>query len=109
MKNVITAVIVVSAFIGMTNVALAQTASKEQVCETVEKVAKGIMNNRQSGVPLTDMMKVMNSPSAGKFGGLAKTLTIMAYEKPRYSSKEMQQKSVVDFANDAMLICLKTK
>jgi hypothetical protein len=108
MKNVIKAVIVVSAFVGMTNMAMAQT-TKTVNCEMIEKIATKVMDNRQSGVPLADMMKVVNNPNAGAFGGVAKALTMLAYEQPRFNTKANQQKAIVDFANEAMLVCLKAK
>ena len=99
MIHFIKALIVVSAFLGMTNLALAEPA-KKTLCESIESLATVVMEARQSGVKLSDMLK-------GDKEDLVVAIIIEAYEEPRWLTKESKEKSVVDFANEVMLACVK--
>ena len=99
MIHFIKALIVVSAFLGMTNLALAEPA-KKTLCESIESVATVVMDNRQLGTKLSDMLKSATSD-------LVVAIIIEAYEEPRWSTKEHQESTVVDFANEVMLACVK--
>ena len=105
MKNVIKAVIVVSAFLGMTNLALAKPA-KETVCEAVESLAATIMEGRQVGTKLSTMLKLATDPNPAA-NDLAVAIVIEAYEQPRMTGKKYQEMMVVNFSNKVMLKCVK--
>jgi len=61
MKNVIKAIIVVSAFLGMTNVALAQTSTQRMVCLNTVDAANGLKKQGQSKEEATfRMVKVID-------------------------------------------------
>ena len=95
----IKALIVVSTFFGMTNLALAEPTQKP-VCETVESLAAAIMENRQVGTKLSTMLNSSTNE-------LVVAIIIEAYEQPRMSSKKNQEMMIVDFANKVMLKCVK--
>ena len=99
MTHFIKALIVVSAFLGMTNLALAEPA-KKTFCETIESTATVVMQGRQYGMKLSDVLK-------GVKNDLLVAIIIEAYEEPRWSTKKMQTRAIVDFANEVMLACVK--
>ena len=99
MTHFIKALIVVSTFFGMTNLALAEPA-KKTACEKVESLAAAIMKNRQVGTKLSTMLN-------SSINELVTSMIIEAYEQPRWSTKEQQERTVVDFANKLMLRCVK--
>ena len=100
MTHFIKALIVVSAFLGMTNLALAEPA-KKTVCEITESVATLVMEARQLGASLSEMLKATDHPD------WAVAIIIEAYEEPRWSTTKMQARAIVDFANEVMLACVK--
>jgi hypothetical protein len=76
--------------------------SNLELCTQVSTLAETIMQNRQSGVPMSAMMEVVPADS------LATTLVIDAYDYPRLSIKSNQDDYIRDFADQAMLDCYKT-
>ena len=74
--------------------------SKEEVCPLAQTVARKIMEARQAGASMSDMLA--NKPS-----DLVRKLTISAYETPRYQSPEFIQRAIDDFGNDTYLACVK--
>ena len=113
MKNIIKIVIVASAFLGITNVALAQPTA----CQAVEMLSWGIMTVRQNGATLGDAMDSVNSPPPhwmSKDAGaahqkLAKELVLEAFKVPRFNTIEQQEKAADDFSNKAVLACRRAK
>jgi len=69
-------------------------------CEDIAAVAESIMKNRQAGVPATKMIELTKDTP------LFKTLTVMAYERTRYTTDEVQQRIIRDFTDDIYLECL---
>ena len=114
MKNIIKFVIVASAFLGTTNVALAQPRT---ACQVVESLSRVIMEVRQVGASLGDVMAIANSPplpgmamdAVAAQQKLMKELVLEAFEVPRFNTKENQQKAAVDFSNKAALACHRAK
>jgi hypothetical protein len=106
MKNLIKTVLVAATLVLVANTALAQTKPANQ-CEMIESLARQVMSNRQSGVSLSSMMKVAETPKAGAMGAVMRELTLLAYKEPQYSAAENKRKSANEFANQAALLCLK--
>lgn len=75
-----------------------------EACKSVEQLATTVMTARQLGLP---MSKVMPRDSEGA-GKLTQSMTIMAYEMPRFSTKDGQQKAVQDFSDRYYLECSKS-
>ena len=73
---------------------------KQASCEDIAAVAESIMKSRQAGVPATKMIELTKDTP------LFKTLTVMAYERPRYNTDEVQQRIIRDFTDDIYLECL---
>lgn len=74
-------------------------------CEMQSKLAHKIMEARQLGVDLADMMRVSDNASAN-MRAITRPLTLAAYSKSRYNTPENQRKAAQDFANDVMFACL---
>jgi hypothetical protein len=106
MKTVIKSVLVAATLLVVANSTFAQTKPTNQ-CEMIESLARQVMSNRQSGVSLSNMMKVADNPKAGAMGAVMRELTLMAYKEPQFSAAENKRKSANEFANQAALLCLK--
>lgn len=72
----------------------------DHVCKVLGIVAGQIMDNRQAGIPLSDMLEVTELP-------LLKEIVLMAYENPRYYSDEVVREEIQDFRNDVEVACYK--
>lgn len=69
-------------------------------CNSIESIARQLMQHRQSGTNLKDIMSVFEWEAA-------RTIVLDAYGSPRYSLKKNQDKEVDEFANKWYLSCLK--
>lgn len=70
----------------------------DHVCKVLGMVAGSIMENRQLGIPLSDMLDVTPMP-------LLRQIVLLAYEKPRYYSDEVVREEIQDFRNDIEVEC----
>lgn len=70
----------------------------DHVCKVLGMVAGSIMENRQMGIPLSDMLEVTPMP-------LLRQIVLLAYEKPRYYSDEVVREEIQDFRNDIEVEC----
>jgi len=78
---------------------MAVQAQNSVVCAIVGDLAEVIMANRQVGVRVSDMMDIADNDP------LVEALVLEAYKIPRYSSDEMQRRSVENFRNEVETIC----
>jgi len=67
------------------------TAETEDPCPMLGELAASIMENRQVGTPISDMMAV--APD----NDLVTSIVLQAYQEPRYSTEEYRQRAVDDF------------
>jgi hypothetical protein len=77
-------------------------------CAAMQRLAQAIMKNRQNGIAMADMMAKSDVSGDATIKKLDEALIIEAYSLPRYSTDEMQQKSIEDFGNDTYLQCAKS-
>lgn len=100
MKNFITTLILIG-FIISTNI----NASTKEVdkCRIMADTAKLIMNARQNGRSLRDIISILEKHGAGEMSLLAK----MAYSKPRYMTPNNKKRAIAEFENTIYLMCLK--
>ncbi|WP_166219694.1 hypothetical protein [Pseudomonas atagonensis] len=79
-------------------------------CQRVETSAKAIMKARQEGVPFSTLLEM--AETAGKeseyVGNLYKGLIGKAYDLPRESDAEKQQKVVAEFQKSFYSLCMDT-
>jgi hypothetical protein len=76
-------------------------AKANELCEAQSNLASTIMDARQNGMPMLDMMKAV-----GPDAPLAKILVRAAYDSPRYHSEEMRTYATTEFSNEVYLMCV---
>jgi len=79
-------------------------ASAQQVsCEKMHEVASMIMEVRQQGVPITEIIKATSSSPS--FHALIRE----AYKKPLYNTTTYKEEAINEFANSVYLICMESE
>jgi hypothetical protein len=78
-----------------------EKATWREKCDTFSDVAEYIMTNRQQGVSMRNTMKAVEVID------WAEEVVIFAYESPRYSTEDMQQRAIRDFTDEWYLRCVK--
>lgn len=104
----VAATIVLASYVPAANAA-------NDICAKEAESARQTMTARQAGVPIEDMMgiadKVENESCKGQdegcktFAKFLRTVVMLAYAKPRYSTAIYQQHAISDFANDIAEQC----
>ena len=79
------------------------------ICKSSTGAAKAIMSSRQKGVSMTEMMDKVVRPADPAIKDVARALVVDAYSRPRFDTPEFQQKSILDFENNAYLSCIKAR
>lgn len=80
------------------NMAYAANDSKEAECNFIGLQAEMIMEYRQDGVNMGDVIEKFQYD---------KELVIFAYDQPRFNTEENKRKSIQDFTNETILKCYK--
>ncbi len=75
----------------------------EELCQGYYTTAELIMQHRQQGTPMPEMMGYVDG------NGVLEAMVGDAYRQPRYSTAEYQRDLVREFANGAYLICLEQR
>jgi hypothetical protein len=70
------------------------------LCEEVADLASTTMASRQSGAPMANVMSMSEDPSF-------EDIVISAYERPRYTTQEHQQRAIQNFRDEWYLDCVK--
>jgi hypothetical protein len=73
--------------------------AKEDVCAELAELARDVMELRQDGVPLSQLMKIAESEE------ILRLLALDAYRKSRFGSKEYRDLAVTDFSDKWALAC----
>jgi len=102
MQSLILLVIVATAL--STSSAFSQSQS---LCESVEKIARGIMTKRQNGESMSAIMRTADSVESEVLQNLSRSMIIDAYETPRFHTKEYKNNVIGDFADKYYLACVK--
>lgn len=76
------------------------------VCASFGKLARTIMEARQFGAP---MREVMATIIEGEESRVTEQIIIRAYDVPRYTTTQYQEREIVDFENLVYADCLKAK
>ncbi len=79
------------------------------ICKSAAGAARAIMNSRQRGATITDMMDRVVGTAEPELKGIVQAFVVEAYEEPRYNVPENQLKAEIDFENNAYLTCLKAR
>ncbi|MBX7274617.1 hypothetical protein K2E96_01920 [Pseudomonas sp. ERGC3:05] len=78
----------------------------DSACNAMATLAKSVMESRQSGMPMTKAIGLINSENK-EVANLTRKLVIAAYEEPAWNSKALQEKATNDFQNRIYLPCIK--
>ena len=97
----------VGVFVGQPSATKADdSASKHQLCESLETLARTIMTRRQEGLSLSLAMKAIeNVDATQEMSEFVRSTLIAAYHTPRFSVPSNQQEAIEDFANEIALQC----
>ena len=98
MKNLITAAALTLSF-----TAFAEEAQTD-VCDGLNRMARSIMNARQSGMEMRQLIEVVRGNEASE---IAIEIIIRAYEMPRFSVEKNKQNAIKDFQNEIYLQCIR--
>ena len=74
------------------------------VCDELNNLARSVMNARQSGMEMRQLIEVVRGNEASE---VAIEIIIRAYEKPRYSVEKNKQNAIKDFQNEIYLQCIR--
>jgi len=87
----------------LTTIALAATMTATAHCGNVADAAELIMEARQNGVPMRDMMETAVESGVDLLPHLVED----AYSRPGYATERHQQKAVLDFTDQWYLGCIR--
>jgi hypothetical protein len=87
--------------------ALAQSPSPHQLCKDISILAKKIMEVRQLGAPMAEMMET--TKAGDPFDDINKVLVQEAFEVPHYQTEQSQTRAIGDFENEAYRRCYKLR
>lgn len=86
------------------------TMSNEELssrCKSMSELAKIIMQKRQDGVSMSEIVEKVVNTTPQPLQEVLRLTVISAYDKPRFNTPEIQQKTILDFENEAYLTCTK--
>ena len=77
-------------------------------CLEVYGLAKAIMNARQVGMPMNELVKVLNETDTGmpRANALAIAMVTSAYREPQFNSPNNQGKATAKFSSDILTTCI---
>ncbi len=84
-----------------------QPVIADEMCTSIEFLAKSAMEFRQKGVAMSTVINGFveeGQPEAE----LYKTIIIEAYDSPRFSTEEYQKSEIIEFSNKWYSACLKS-
>lgn len=100
--------VILGSLVMMTGTSLwSQPANAEtpaQTCEMFNKIAEAVMTARQSGVALSDLMSDFESITSDPYFS---QMLIDAYDQPRFTTEEVQKRTIQEFANEHYSQCIK--
>jgi hypothetical protein len=83
-------------------------ASSISDCEGAAKIGRIIMDARQSGTPVREVMSVMSiSEMEGPAREVMTSVILLAYEEPIYSTEKYKQQAITEFENGIYVGCLR--
>jgi hypothetical protein len=105
MKKIITSLAAVAAL--LSGFAALPASAQEDGCANMGYLAEVIMQQRQSGMTMSDM--VARAEASGEENpqilDLTRAIIIDAYSRPQYGSPEYQENAISEFRNAVELAC----
>lgn len=81
------------------------SAQANDMCDGQSKLANTIMEARQNGMPMRQMMNIVGNDGDASTK-LSRALVKAAYGVPRYHSEGMKTRIATEFSNEVYLMCL---
>ncbi len=81
-------------------------ASANSFCKAYSQFARVVMTERQNGGSMAKLMD-MDMSRMGENADIAQRVIIEAFEEPRWETQERKRNAIVDFENQAHLVCVK--
>jgi len=106
MNQTIAAVVMVIACLAA-SATQAQTPETLKVCKDVSHMARDIMEVRQKGAPMSEMMEL--TAAGDLLDGINKILVVRAYDVPQFQTEPSRLRAVQEFENDSYLRCYKLR
>lgn len=97
--------LIVCALIGFAGSAIAADSS----CDAYSETARSIMDGRQNGVTIKQSMAIANAAPNSELKEFVRSIVILAYEQPAYSTEPTKRKAIDEFGNKFSLECEKAK
>lgn len=82
----------------------------KQYCSGVSDIAALVMIQRQSGVPIKEVMKSdseYDTKEDKEVAKLVEAIALDAYSVPLYNTEQYKKQAIIQFANDTYVVCMK--
>ena len=76
---------------------------RKETCKGVSGVAMKIMEARQAGVPVSDLLDKLQQAGNDQW---VYELVKLAYREPGYSTEQNKKKAITEFGNSAFISCV---
>lgn len=87
----------------LTTPAVADTVTDQEFCTSVSELSEAVMEGRQGGTPMSEMMRVAGS------NGIMKSMVLEAFDHPRYSTRDVKRRTIQEFTNQWFSTCMKAR
>lgn len=82
-------------------------AEETTFCDTIEEVANAVMTKRQAGLPMSNMIRLLNKIDDKNFKKAMSLIIIDAYQIPMFYTNKAKKRAVLEFKNKWYLLCYK--
>lgn len=76
---------------------------KKETCKGISGVAMKIMEARQAGIPVSDLLDKLQQAGDDQW---VYELVKLAYKEPGFSTEQNQKKAITEFGNSAFISCI---
>lgn len=76
-----------------------------KACAVTSSLGKTVMEARQAGMPMSELMDLFSKPDRADDGELSRALVEWAFEEPRYSTEAAKERVIRDFENEVYRAC----
>lgn len=87
----------------LVSLSLTAQAKDEVSCDQIAELAGVVMNNRQIGVPMSNMWGI------AKGNVFIEGMIKLAYDQPQFSTSRHQTQAVNEFKNEFFMMCVQSR
>jgi hypothetical protein len=80
-------------------------AAPEEACAGHAAFAREMMESRQAGVPITELVALVKE--LGDYTALNQEIILQAYEAPRFTTQEHQRRQITEFQDTVYVACMR--